>query len=205
MLPALTPHRDISSEHLFTIAHRSPLLLAGEGVRPVAHDLIAHLLARHQRVVVADGSNRLDVHALVRSARRLRRPPAAFLKDIRISRAFTWQQYVALLERNVGPESARFGARWVLALGPLDLFADNDVKPEHAALGTRRTAEALAILARAGLNVIAAQEDHPLETGGRLSLLDRLKTRCETIVRVQPCTEPPPASEPLAGAVLVQG
>ena len=189
MLPVRTPSRDLDSERLFTMAHQSPLLLAGEGTRSVAHDLAAYLLARDQRLVVADGSNRFDVAALVRAAQRLRRPPAAFLKAVRVSRAFTWQQYVSLLVGKVAPESSRFGARCVLVLGPLDLFADADVKPEQAALGTWRTAEALAALARAGLNVIAAQEEKPLRSGGRPELLEKLKLRCEATVQVRPRTD----------------
>jgi len=61
----------------------------------------------------------------------------------------------------------------VLALGPLDLFADANVKPFQAWRGARRTADALRALAASGLGVIAAQGDRVLRDGARLELMDR--------------------------------
>ena len=40
MTTALTLPRELESEHPFTILHRSPLLLRGDGARTVAHDLL---------------------------------------------------------------------------------------------------------------------------------------------------------------------
>jgi len=206
----LTPPIELYGEQPFTIRHQSPLLLQGEGTRTVAHELLNYLLSRHQRVVVADGSNCFDVYSLARAARRIHRSPAEFLSAVRVSRSFTWQQYVTLLERKVASEAARFGARWVFALGPLDLFADEDVKTDAAALGTWRTAEALAGLARASLGVVVAQEERPLRDSRRSQLLDKLRSRCrETIIvrRVidQPCTESTMARGTLARSIPVQG
>ncbi len=182
MAASIALPRELISERSFTIPQRSPLLLLGEGTNQVAHDLINHLITKNQRVVVADASNRFNVYAIVRAARQLRRPSSEMLAAVRVSRAFTWQQYVALVERQVAAEAARTGARWILALGPLDLFADSDVNPTVAALGVRKTAQALATISRSGLGVIAAQEKKPLETGGRLNLIAEIQKYCDTVV-----------------------
>src|SRR5690349_12337345 len=105
----------------------SPLLLLGEGAVPVAPALLGPLLMKGERVVVADGGNHFDAYGLARSARQLRRPVPTLLSAVRVSRAFTWQQHLALLEREVAAEAVRAGASWVLALAPLDLFADHEV------------------------------------------------------------------------------
>ncbi|MEK7767205.1 MAG: hypothetical protein AAB368_13310, partial [bacterium] len=171
-------------EEAGAIRERSPLLLAGEGTAHVAHDLVATLLARGQRVVAADGANRFDSYHLARAARRLGKPAAEMLAAVRVSRAFTWQQYVALLERDIAAEAARVGAAWVLALGPLDLLADEEVKPWQAAAGAKRVADALAALARAGLGILVAQDERPLKTSGREDLMRLLERACRNHVTV---------------------
>lgn len=158
----------------------SPLLLVGEGTAEVAHDLLAALLLRGQRVVVADGANRFDAYRLARAARAAGRPAGELLAAVRVSRAFTWQQFAALLERGVGAVAAA----WVLALGPLDLLADGEVKPWQADGGARRVAEALAGMGRKGLGIIAAQEERVLRMGGRESLLGPLARACPHHVAV---------------------
>lgn len=173
--------RELLGERSFTMPQRSPLLLLGDGASTVAHDLINHLITKDQRIVVADGSNRFNVYAIVRAARQLRRPASELLAAVRISRAFTWQQYVALVERQVATEAARAGARWILALGPLDLFADSNVNPTVATHGARKITQALVTISRSGLGVIAAQEEKPLAIGGRMELLAEMKKCCDTV------------------------
>jgi hypothetical protein len=104
---------------------------------------------------------------------------------VRVSRAFTWQQYQALLERAVAGEAERTGAKWVVALGPLDLLADEEAKPFQAFRGARRVADALETLARAGLGVVAAQDERRLARAGRAELLDRLRPACRREFRVE--------------------
>jgi len=163
----------------------SPLLLLGEGAIPVAHDLLSHLLMKGERVLVADGGNDFDAYHLARAARQFRQHAPTLLSAVRVSRAFTWQQHLALLQRDLAAEAARAGARWVLALSPLDLFADHEVKPFQAYRGARQAAEALAALSRLGLGVIAAQSPRALDGGGRIELLDYLKRHCGHHVQVE--------------------
>ena len=85
----------------------------------------------------------------------------------------------------------------MLALGPLDLFADANVKPFQAWRGARRTADALRALSAAGLGVIAAQDDRVLRDGARLELMDRLKSVAGHLVTVDAHTGSPPESVPV--------
>jgi len=191
------------------IRELSPVLLLGEGAVPVAHDLLGHLLMKGERVIVADGGNNFDAYHLARAARQFKHPVPTLLSAVRVSRAFTWQQHLALLQRELAPEAARNGARWVLALSPLDLFADNEVKPFQAFRGARQAAEALAALSRTGLGVIAVQSPRALAAGGRDTLLDYLKRHCVYHVRVdrlEPGSVENPA-RPVAGRSpeLVEG
>ncbi len=166
----------------------SPVVMAGEGTRHLAHLLLSQLLLRGERVIVLDGANAFDAYALAQAARRNRRPPPTLLSAVRVSRAFTWFQWLALLEGEAQAEAERSGARWVLALGPLDLFADANVKPFQAWRGVRRTAAGLRTISAAGLGVIAAQEERPLREGGRLDLLDPLKAVAGHLVTIAPAS-----------------
>ena len=182
-LPALP----LAPEKLRTL---SPVLLTGPGAISAAHTLLWWLIARGQKAVVADGANRFDAYKLARGSEDrsfrhlppgqndLEMPAAEVLGAVRVSRAFTWQQYQVLLEREVAPEAARSGARWVLALGPLDLLADEEAKPFQAFRGARRVANALETLARAGLGVVVAQDEGKLARSGRAELLERLRPAC---------------------------
>lgn len=160
-----------------------------------AHGVLSCLLLAGQRVVVADGSNCFDCYRLARAARSVRRPIPTLLSAVKVSRAFTWQQFLSLLESGVAAEAEKTGSRWVLVLGPLDLLADHELKPFHALRTSRRVAEALEGMARMGLGVIAAQGEAVLRHAGREALLLPLKRACrETIEMRRPARRP--AEEP---------
>jgi hypothetical protein len=182
----------------------SPLVLVGTGTHVLAHGLLGRLLLRGERVIVLDGANSFDAYRLAQDARRFRRPPPTLLSAVRVSRAFTWPQWLALLEGEAQAEAARTGARWVVALGPLDLFADENVKPFQAWRGVRRTAEGLRTLSAAGLGVIAAQDERPLREGGRIDLLDRLRSAAGHLVEVSPQAETPLAPVPSEAHMIRQ-
>jgi len=160
----------------------SPLLLLGDGASEPAHGLLSCLILGGQRAVVADGANCFDAYRLARAARSVRRPIPTLLSAVRISRAFTWQQFLSLLETEIAAEAARTGSRWVFVLGPLDLLADHELKPFPALRVARRVAEALDGIARMGLGVIAMQSEGPLRRAGRETLLSPLKRACRNTI-----------------------
>ncbi len=177
------PELPVSLEELGRL---SPILLLGGGAVELAHELLRRLLGRSPgdaRVVVADSANALDAYSLVRDIPRHMAP--SLLARVRVSRAFTWQQQLALLEREAPLEAARHRTRWLLALGPLDLLADSDVKPHDACAAARRTARALAKLSAEGFCVVAAQEERMLEKSGRAGLLEGLRATSRNTVLVE--------------------
>ncbi len=163
----------------------SPLLLAGDGALELAHEAAEFLLSRGDRIVLVDGANAFDAYSLARAAQRRRKPAPSLLAAIRVSRAFTWQQFETLLERDAAAEAARTGARWALVLGPLDLLADEEVKPFQAWRAAKRVADALTALAANGLGVIAAQRPDPLRRAKREELTEFLHRACGHQVEVE--------------------
>jgi hypothetical protein len=169
-------------------AGKGPLLLFGDGAIREAHDLVGSLLIAGEKAVVADGANRFDAYRLAELARQQCAAHAAgptpreVLSRVRVSRAFSWQQWLVLLGEKAGAEASRSGARAVFVLGPLDLLTDNDLKEADVRAAARKVADALTGLARSGLRVVAAQKERRLVESKRGFLLDPLRQSCRVVV-----------------------
>jgi len=86
-------------------------------------------------VIVLDGANRFNAYTVSSFARRTLIPPEKLLKSIRIARAFTCYQMATLMgERLISllqqEDATDLQRRWVILLGPLTTFLDEDV-PER--------------------------------------------------------------------------
>jgi hypothetical protein len=87
-------------------------------------------------VIVLDGANRFNAYTVSSFARRALISPEKLLKSIRIARAFTCyqmatlmgEQLISLLKREEATEPLQ--KPWVILLGPLTTFLDEDV-PER--------------------------------------------------------------------------
>jgi hypothetical protein len=87
-------------------------------------------------VIVLDGANRFNAYTVSSFARRTLIPPEKLLKSIRIARAFTCyqmatlmgEQLISLLKQEEATELLQ--KPWVILLGPLTTFLDEDV-PER--------------------------------------------------------------------------
>jgi hypothetical protein len=87
-------------------------------------------------VIVLDGANRFNAYTVSSFARRALISPEKLLKSIRIARAFTCyqmatlmgEQLISLLKREEAAELLQ--KPWVILLGPLTTFLDEDV-PER--------------------------------------------------------------------------
>lgn len=183
------------------LRRQSPLLLVGTGTAPFAHSLLSHVLLRGERALVLDGANGFDAYRLARVAQQRQHTIPTLLTAVRVSRAFTWQQWLGLLEKDAEAEARKSGAKWIFALGILDLFADQDVKPFQAWRGAGQAGQALSRLAQAGLGVVASQDRRTLERAGRVDLLEPLMKRCVRLLEIAPVggrnpdvTEPVPDS-----------
>jgi hypothetical protein len=90
------------------------------------------LAGKGRAVIVLDGANRFDPYTVSSLARRAWIPPEKLLKSIRIARAFTCYQMATLMGEQLSSLLRReeTAELWVILLGPLTTFLDEDV-PER--------------------------------------------------------------------------
>ena len=116
------------------------VLFCGERAEEISSYVAGWLAGKGIAVIVLDGANRFNSYTVSSFARRELISPEKLLKSIRIARAFTCYQMATLMgERLVSLIHARtVGAihesplqkPWVILLGPLTTFLDEDV-PER--------------------------------------------------------------------------
>jgi hypothetical protein len=112
------------------------VLFCGERAEEISSYVAGWLAVKGIEVIVLDGANRFNSYTVSSFARRALIPPEKLLKSIRIARAFTCyqmatlmgEQLISLLRREEATEPLR--RRWVILLGPLTTFLDEDV-PER--------------------------------------------------------------------------
>ncbi len=135
----------MDSEHSF---HGKTLFL-GEGVGGIASYVAGWMAGKGIDVIIVDGANRFDPYIVSSFARRVLIPPERLLKKIQIARAFTCYQMTTLMgerlfdflrkthtcQQECGVPST-YGCDpslqkpWVIILGPVTTFLDEDV-PER--------------------------------------------------------------------------
>jgi len=114
------------------------VLFWGEGAGEISSYVAGWMAGKGIDVIVLDGANRFDPYMASSFARKALISPERLLKRIRIARAFTCyqmatlmgEQLISLLRRGEATELLR--KRWVILLGPLTTFLDEDV-PEREA------------------------------------------------------------------------
>jgi hypothetical protein len=112
------------------------VLFFGEGTGEISSYVAGWLAGKGMDVIVLDGANRFNSYTVSSFARRALIPPEKLLKSIRIARAFTCYQMATLMGEQLTSLLRREGATellqrpWVILLGPLTTFLDEDV-PER--------------------------------------------------------------------------
>jgi len=111
------------------------VLFLGEGVGEISSYVAGWMAGKGIEVIVLDGANRFNVYTVSSFARRTLIPPEKLLRSIRIARVFTCYQMATLVgERLISLVGAIHESplrkRWVILLGPLTTFLDEDV-PER--------------------------------------------------------------------------
>ncbi len=112
------------------------VLFWGERAGEISSYVAGWLAGKGETVIVLDGANRFDPYTVSSLARRAWIPPERLLKSIRIARAFTCYQMATLMGEQLISLLRREGATelrqrpWVILLGPLTTFLDEDV-PER--------------------------------------------------------------------------
>lgn len=132
------------------------------------------MLCLKQTVTVLDCGNRADMYAVARHLRPFTHDPVAALGRIRLSRAFTGYQTVAMLEAATSaPHSDA-----VLVLDILPTFLDEDLELEDAQRLFNRALDCLNALSRHAPVVISAKPI-PTIAREREMLLDALREQAD--------------------------
>ncbi|MFG1529684.1 MAG: hypothetical protein AAFA34_00195 [Thermoplasmata archaeon] len=127
------------------------------GITPLLELLYAGVVAAGGRVSLLEGANRFDPYRIGEAARRLGVDPTLAARRIRLARAFTAHQMVALADRWAA-EIARHPATLLVAHDLPALFDDEDVAPEERIALLGRVADRLARTAeRAGRPMVIVQ------------------------------------------------
>src|SRR4030042_5615148 len=108
------------------------VLFRGEGTGGIASHVAGWMAGKGMDVIVLDGANRFNPYMASSFARKVLISPEKILKRIRIARAFTCYQMATLIGEKLslflGRE--RFDGQtrkpWVILLGPLTTFLDED-------------------------------------------------------------------------------
>jgi len=115
-------------------------LFWGEGAGDISSFVAGWIAGRGIDVIVLDGANRFDPYKVSSFARGAFIPPETLLRSIRIARAFTCYQMAALIGEKLPPlleETSR--KPWVILLGPITTFLDEDVPDKEIGLLFERT------------------------------------------------------------------
>jgi hypothetical protein len=136
--PKLTTPLLILDEVLSQVQSSTPrkVLFWGEGAGEISSYVAGWMAGKGIEVIVLDGANRFNAYTVSSFARRTLIPPEKLLKSIRIARAFTCYQMATLMGEQLISLLKQEGAtellqkRWVILLGPLTTFLDEDV-PER--------------------------------------------------------------------------
>ena len=107
------------------------VLFWGERAGEISSYVAGWLVGEEIDVIVLDGANRFDPYIASSFARKALIPPERILKRIRIARAFTCYQMATLMGERLGSFLKEEEEKpWVIILGPITTFLDEDV-PER--------------------------------------------------------------------------
>jgi len=109
------------------------VLFWGERAGEISSYVAGWLAGKGIEVIVLDGANRFDPYMTSSFARKALIPPERLLKRIRIARAFTCHQMATMVGERLYDLLRREGVpaqpedRWIILLGPVTPFMDEDV------------------------------------------------------------------------------
>ena len=107
------------------------VLFWGERTGEISSYVAGWLAGKGIDVIVLDGANRFDPYMVSSFARKVFISPERLLKRIRIARAFTCYQMATLMGERLGSFLKEEEEKpWVIILGPITTFLDEDV-PER--------------------------------------------------------------------------
>ncbi len=137
------------------------ILFWGEGVGGIASYMAGWMAGNGMQVRILDGANRFDPYMASSFARRAVIPPERILKRILIARAFTCYQMATLIERlsSLGGEihDPPFRKPYVILLGPITPFLDEDVSEREVWPLFERSLKRIGEIGREGVSLFLFQ------------------------------------------------
>jgi hypothetical protein len=153
----------------------------GSEVFRLSLNAVSVSLLRGVPVALVDGTNRFDIYAIARFARRLAShngasapTPEQLLERVFISRAFTCYQMEAVITERLPRFLAREKIPVAVVFGLLDTFYDEQAPLFEVQAGLERIIAALRLLRRANIGVLLASQDTVPASSARRSLFPRL-------------------------------
>jgi hypothetical protein len=161
------------------------VLFWGERVGEISSYVAGWLAGKGIEVIVLDGANRFDPYMVSSFARKALIPPERLLKRIRIARAFTCYQMAMMVGERLNSLLSEEGAigqsenRWVILLGPVTPFMDEDVSEREARPLFERSLRKIEEMALKGIPFLLFQPNPPFppfSKGGVGGLMDSKRT-----------------------------
>ncbi len=143
------------------------VLFWGERVGEISSYVAGWLAGKGIAIIVLDGANRFDPYTVSSLARRAWISPEKLLKSIRIARAFTCYQMATLMGEQLTSLLRRERAAelrqkpWVILLGPLTTFLDEDVSEKEARPLFERSLKKIEGMASEGVPFLLFQSNPP--------------------------------------------
>jgi hypothetical protein len=137
------------------------ILFWGEGMGGMASYMAGWMAGNGMEVIVLDGANRFDPYMVSSFARKALIRPERLLKRILIARAFTCYQMATLIERLTsfggGIRETSLRKPYVLLLGPITPFLDEDVSEREIWPLFERTLKRIGEIGRQGVSFFLFQ------------------------------------------------
>jgi hypothetical protein len=172
------------------------VLFRGEGTGAISSYVAGWMASHRIDVIVLDGANRFDPYAVSSFARRESLSPEDLLKSIRIARAFTCYQMATLMGERLDcllrqkSSVAQVQKPWVILLGPITTFLDEDVPEREVRPLFERSLKKVEILAEEGVPFFLFQSLISSHSK-RAYLMKRLFQFAHLVLRIGPGDEGP--------------
>jgi hypothetical protein len=178
-------------EVLLQVHSGSPrkVLFWGDGVGGISSYVAGWIASKGIDVILVDGANRFDPYVTSSIARKALIPPERLLKRIRIARAFTCYQMATLMGEKLTDLFEQEGAAaqpqkpWVILLGPITTFLDEDVPEREVRPLFERSLRKVEGMAMSGIPFFLFQPNSPnppFVKGGKGGLKDSKRSYLAT-------------------------
>jgi hypothetical protein len=170
---------DVLSQLALTDSFPKRTLFWGEGTGQISSYVAGWMAEKGMDVVLLDGANRFNPYAVSSFARKTLTPPERLLKRIRLARAFTCYQMATLMsEKLASLLQEKEEKPWVILLGPITTFLDEDVPEREVRPLFERSLRRVEEMAREGVPFFLFQYSvsnspfHPFTKSGMKGLME---------------------------------